>query len=91
MQKSKGKLRKHGKQLKRPIRKKGISSHLQEFSKGDKVSININSSVHSGMPKPRLQGRTGEIKRKQGKAYVVELKEGGTTKQLIVNPAHLKG
>jgi large subunit ribosomal protein L21e len=90
MKKSKGKLSKHGRQLKKPVRKQGISKHLREFDKGDVVHIDIDSSVHSGMPAPRLQGRTATIKGKQGRAYKVELTDGKARKQLIVDPAHLK-
>lgn len=90
MQKSKGKLRSHGRGLRRPIRKKGISAHLQEFKEGEKVSIAIDSSEHSGMPLPRYQGRTAEVKGKQGEAYIVAVKDGGKTKTFIINPVHLK-
>ncbi|MCD4740085.1 50S ribosomal protein L21e [archaeon] len=90
MQKSQGKLRKHGRKIKRPIRKKGITVHLQEFKMGEKVCINIDSSEHSGMPIPKFQGQTAEIKGKQGKAYLVEIKDGNMTKTLIVKPSHLK-
>ena len=90
MQKSKGKLRSHGRGLRKDIRKVGISRHLQEFKEGEKVSIDIDSSEHSGMPLPRYQGRTAEVKRKQGMAYLVEIKDGGKAKTLVVHPAHLK-
>ena len=90
MQKSQGKLRKHGRKLRRPIRKRGISRYLQEFEVGEKVCIDIDSSEHLGMPLPRFQGRTAEVKGKQGKAYLVEIRDGNSTKTLIVNPVHLK-
>lgn len=90
MQKSKGKLRSHGRKLKKPIRKSGITKYLQEFKIGEKVCIDIDPSHHSGMPLPRFQGRIGKIKGKQGHAYKVEITDGGLTKTLIVDPAHLK-
>ena len=90
MQKSKGKFRKHGRKLKRPIRNKGISRYLQELKIGDRVGIDIDSSEHSAMPPPRFQGRTGQVKRKQGRAYVIKILDGHMPKTLIVSPAHLR-
>ncbi|MCD6414219.1 MAG: 50S ribosomal protein L21e [Candidatus Diapherotrites archaeon] len=90
MQKSKGKLRGHGRKLRRPVRKTGITKHLQEFKVGEKVCIDIDSSRRPVAPLPKFQGRMGEIEGKQGTAYKVKIKDGGLTKTLLVDSVHLK-
>ncbi|MCD6478459.1 MAG: 50S ribosomal protein L21e [Candidatus Diapherotrites archaeon] len=53
------------------------------------VQININSSVHSGMPHPRFHGLTGKVVGYRGRVVEVRLKHGKTEKLLLVHPAHL--
>ncbi len=62
----------------------------QDFSIGTKVSIDIDSSIMKGQPHPRFYGKTGTISEKQGKAYVVNIENGGKTKKVISRPEHLK-
>jgi ribosomal protein L21E len=38
----------------------------------------------------RIQGRTGIIKEKRGKSYIIKLKDLKKEKIFIINPIHLK-
>lgn len=67
-----------------------ITRALQEFEIGEKVCIDIDPSVHKGMPHPRFQGYTGEVEGKQGDAYKVGIRVGKKHKTLLVLPEHLK-
>jgi len=93
MTKSKGYRAKTRKLLKRKPRergKTGLSKILREYTSGEKVVIKIDPSVHKGMPHRRYHGRTGVVVEKKGRAYIVDVTQGDTTKQIIVRPEHLK-
>jgi large subunit ribosomal protein L21e len=78
--------------LRKKPRDRGISSitrALQQFEIGENVSVNIDPSVHKGMPHPRFQGYTGMVKGIQGNAYLVNIKVGKKNKTLVVRPEHL--
>ena len=66
-----------------------ITKTMQEFEIGESVSVDIEPSIHRGMPHPRFQGQTGKIEGKQGNAYLVDIIVGKKHKTLIVNPEHL--
>ncbi len=77
---------------KRP-RKRGLlplSRILQEFDKGQYVHIDIEPSVHKGMPHPKFQGKTALVKEKRGSSYVLEIKDGSKHKTIIARPEHLR-
>ncbi|BAB59456.1 ribosomal protein large subunit L21 [Thermoplasma volcanium GSS1] len=72
-------------------RKKSIIGRMmQEFSPGDRVAIDIEPSVHNGMPYHRFQGYTGIVEGAQGNCYKVGVKVGSLTKYVIASPVHLK-
>lgn len=74
------------------IREKGktpLSRYFQRFIPGDKVAVVRNLSQPVSFPK-RIQGLIGTVKEKQGKAYVVEIKQGNQVKKFIITPLHLK-
>jgi len=92
MRKSKGFVSHKSRSMRIHHKKKGIqpvNKYLQEFNPGDKVHITLVSNHHSGMPQPKYRGSTGQIKRKQGKCYVVEVKDMKKMKELILHPVHL--
>lgn len=93
VRKSKG-LKNHTRdKLKKDPREKGLTSitdQLRDYSEGDMVHIDIDPSVHDGMPHPRFQGRTGEVVEKRGRAFVVHVTDVDSTKELAIMPAHLK-
>ena len=66
-----------------------LSKYFQELKKGDAVAIINEKSIKSSFP-VRLQGRTGIIKAKQGKFYVVKIKDQNKEKSFIIEPIHLK-
>jgi large subunit ribosomal protein L21e len=80
------------KKLRKKVREKRlrVTKYLQEFKEGDKVCIEIEPASHKGMPHPRFMGRVGIVKGKRGKAYIIEIKNGGKTKTIISKPEHLK-
>ncbi|HWG91531.1 MAG TPA: 50S ribosomal protein L21e [Candidatus Thermoplasmatota archaeon] len=67
-----------------------VTHSLRSFDEGSKVNININSSIHKGMPHPRFQGFTGTVVGKQGTAFIVSVRVGGLMKTVIARPEHLK-
>lgn len=69
--------------------KVSITRHLQEFSIGDRVNLNIEPSIHKGMFEPKFQGKSGIVVGKQGKCYQVEIKDISKTKRLVIHPVHL--
>ncbi|NPB02455.1 MAG: 50S ribosomal protein L21e [Methanopyri archaeon] len=93
VRRSKGFRSRTRKKLRKRVRERGmqpLGRMMQEFEKGQKVHIVIDPSVHKGMPHPRFHGRTGEVVGKQGRAYIVKVRDGGKYKHLIVRPEHLK-
>src|ERR1041385_3268057 len=63
---------------------------LRDFPPGSKVAIVLNASVHKGMPHPRFQGQTGMVTDRRGDAFIVTIRDGGKTKQLISRPEPLR-
>jgi large subunit ribosomal protein L21e len=79
--------------LSKKPREKGklcLGKLLQNYQLGNKVCIKIDPSVHKGMPHKRFHGKIGEIVGKRGRSYIVEVKFGRETKNVIVRPEHLK-
>jgi large subunit ribosomal protein L21e len=63
---------------------------LVNYDIGDKVDIVIDSSQQRGQPHRRFHGKIGDVQLKQGKAYLISLKDGNKTKTLIIRPEHLR-
>ncbi len=77
---------------KKPIRTRGklsLSKYFQELKKGDSVAVVRELSVTCNFPE-RLQGRTGVIKGKRGKACIVKINSNGKFKDYLIEPIHLK-
>jgi large subunit ribosomal protein L21e len=84
--KSKGKLTKH-------VRERGlspVSRVIQEFCPGARVAIVLDPGVVKGQPHPRYHGRIGVVQERRGRAYVVEIRDGGSIKKIISRPEHLR-
>jgi large subunit ribosomal protein L21e len=76
---------------KRP-RDRGLSTitrSFQKFEVGEKANVRLDPSIHKGLPHVRFHGRTGVVVGKQGNAYVLDVRDGGKTKRIIVKPEHL--
>ena len=84
--KSRGKLTKHPRRRGLPPASKAI----QDFPAGTRVAIHIDPSVPKGQPHHRYHGRVGVVRERRGGAYVLEVRDGGSTKKVISRPEHLK-
>jgi large subunit ribosomal protein L21e len=67
-----------------------VKDFLRDIAVGTTVHIDIDSSVHSGLPHHRYQGLTGQVSGMRGAAMVVDVNLGNQAQQLIIHPAHLK-
>ena len=76
----------------KPIRTRGklqLSKYFQEFKTGDNAAVIIEPSIPSSFPKV-LQGRTGVIEEKRGKAYIIKINDHNQKKRYIIEAIHLK-
>ena len=76
----------------KPVRTRGklqLSRYFQDLKQGDSVAVSKEASVNSNFPK-RLQGRTGVVESKRGRAYIVNIKDQDKEKKFIIPPIHLK-
>lgn len=81
------------KRLTKRARERGlspVSRVVQDIKLGDRVVILIDPSVHKGQPHARYHGRVGVVREKRGRAYVVEVRDGGSIKRIISRPEHLR-
>ncbi len=62
---------------------------LHKYQDGERVVVKIDSAVHKGMPHARYQGRVGVVTGKRGRAYVVQMQEGGKVRDLMILPEHI--
>jgi len=69
--------------------KLSLSKLFREFKEGDKISLVYVPGRNPDFPR-RYQGRTGNVLRKQGNAFVVNIKDGGQNKKFVVKRIHLK-
>ncbi len=67
-----------------------ISRIMHPYEEGDKVAVVIDGGQQKGMPHRRFQGKTGTITGKQGRAYIVALKDGNMAKTIVSRPEHLR-
>ncbi len=77
---------------KKNIRNKGkvsFSEYFKELKEGDSVAVKKELSVTSSFPE-RLQGRTGIVESKRGKAYIIRLNDLNKEKRYLIEPIHLK-
>ncbi len=84
--------RSRGKQTKH-VREHGlspISRAIQDLSVGTKVSIILDPGVVKGQPHHRYHGRIGVVRERRGRAYVVEVRDGGSMKKIISRPEHIR-
>ena len=66
-----------------------LSRFFQKFAEGDKVAVTIERSIQPRFP-TRIQGRTGIVKEKKGRSYVILLKDGNKSKEYVIAPIHVK-
>lgn len=66
-----------------------LSKYFQNLKQGDLVSVNIERSERVDFPK-RLQGRTGKVVGRRGRANIVKIKDQTKEKEFIIKSIHLK-
>ena len=66
-----------------------LSRYFQVFHEGDSVAVVEEKAVQSSFP-GRIQGRTGIVEEKRGKAYMIKIKDGNMEKKFLIEPVHLK-
>ena len=74
------------------IRQRGkipFNLFFQTFKVGGTVALVSELSVNTDFPK-RMQGKTGKVIAKRGRAYVVQVNDLNMSKQYAVKPVHLK-
>ncbi|MAG79080.1 50S ribosomal protein L21e [Candidatus Pacearchaeota archaeon] len=77
------------KKLVRTRGKLQLSKYFQEFEKDDSVAVVREKAVQSSFPL-RIQGKTGSIETKRGKAYIVKINDQNKEKRFLIEPIHLK-
>ena len=63
---------------------------MHDYSEGDSVAIVLDGGQQMGMPHRRFNGKTGVITGKQGRAWVIEVKDGNKQKTVVSRPEHLR-
>lgn len=74
------------------IREQGklsLANYFEELKKGDRVALITNLSYKRNFP-DRLNGRTGVVFEKRGRAYVIKVNDGKKEKTFIVSKVHIK-
>jgi len=66
-----------------------FSEYFKKLKKGDRVSVKRELSVKGSFPK-RLQGKSGTVEEKRGKAYLIKIKDLNKEKKFIIQAVHLK-
>lgn len=77
---------------KKQVRTRGklqLSKYFQELKEGEFVSVVREPALKASFPE-RLQGRTGSVESRRGKAYVVKMKDQNKEKRFLIEPIHLK-
>jgi large subunit ribosomal protein L21e len=85
--------RKTKSKLRKTPRAKGkisLTKYFQDFKIDQRVILNAERGYQKAMYHPRFHGKPATIIGKQGKCYVVEIKDGNKSKSLIVHGVHLK-
>jgi large subunit ribosomal protein L21e len=77
---------------KKKLRTRGklqFSRYFQELEKGDFVAIVREPAVQASFP-VRIQGKTGSVEDRRGRAYVVKIKDKNKEKKFLIEAIHLK-
>ena len=77
---------------KKKIRTRGklqLSRYFQELNKGDIVSVVKEPAVQASFPE-RMQGRTGVVEDKRGRAFIIRIKDQSKEKKFLIEPIHLR-
>ena len=67
-----------------------VSGYIKKFAIGDQVLLNAQPAIIDGIYFRRFHGRIGKVVGTQGTCYLVNIKDGGKNKNLLIGPIHLK-
>ena len=67
-----------------------IANVLRTFKVGDRVRILQEPAVQKEMPHPHFKNLVGIVAKKQGKSYLINIKDINKMKQVISSAVHLK-
>ncbi|MFW9923010.1 MAG: 50S ribosomal protein L21e [Candidatus Thorarchaeota archaeon] len=62
---------------------------LTKYNVGDQVVIKVDPAIQKGMPHRRYHGKFGVISEIRGRAYIITIKAGNATKDIIARPEHV--
>ena len=66
-----------------------LSQYFQELKEGDRVAIVREQALNPAFPK-RIQGNSGVVAGKKGKAYIIKAFDRNELKTYIIKPMHLR-
>jgi len=69
--------------------KLSVNHYVKSFEIGDTVAI-VPKHNYRNAPHPRYRGKVGKVTGKRGDAYVVELRQLRSIKELVVPALHLE-
>jgi len=93
VQRTGGFRKKTRKKLRKKPRTRGrvhIRKELDTFKAGERVRIMQEPSAQKGMPHPRFKNLVGVVVKKQGKAYLIKIKDGNKEKGVVSTSIHLE-
>jgi large subunit ribosomal protein L21e len=67
-----------------------VNDRMKTFEEGERVLVQYHHSVQRGRSHSRFHGRHGTITGTRGDAYVVEITDGKTDKEIYIKPVHLQ-
>ena len=76
----------------KPLRQRGkisMKEYFKSFKTGDKIALVRNLSFNADFPQ-RMQGKTGVVIEKRGRAYVVRVNDLNMEKHYVVKPINMK-
>lgn len=79
--------------FKKSAKEKGrlsLTKYLQSFEIGERVVLKMEPAVQKGIYFPRFHGKAGVVKGKQGRCYLISIKDLKKEKTVLVHPVHLK-
>lgn len=77
----------------KPMRQQGkisLRRYLQKLETGEKVVLQAEPGVQSGLYFRRFHGKIGTVRRRLGSCYEVVIMDNAKEKLVIVHPVHLK-
>ena len=94
MGKRKGGSRAGTRQLfKKKVRQRGkisLTKYFMPYSVGEKAVLVAEPAMQKSLYHQRFHGKVGTVKAQRGRCYILDVRDGGKIKTIIVHPVHLK-